>query len=140
MIPKKFKEINITILLGGPGSGSKLFQSFIDDHPEVLMIPGYILMYFYPHWDKHLKNLNSWNKIIVKFLSLHPSILDSEQMKGDDYLYNLGRNKNQKIFINKKKYVSNLRKILKDEKIFVYTYIVLYNIKCCINKIFFFSR
>ncbi|MAV76736.1 MAG: hypothetical protein CMG02_00080 [Candidatus Marinimicrobia bacterium] len=117
MIPKKFKEINITILLGGPGSGSKLFQSFIDDHPEVLMIPGYILMYFYPHWDKHLKNLNSWNKIIVKFLSLHPSILNSGQMKGDDYLYNLGSNKNQKITINKKKYVSFLRKILKDEKI-----------------------
>ena len=102
MISQKFKKIKVLALLAGPGSGSKVFQSFIDGHPQVLMIPGYILMYFYPHWKKHLKNHNNWTKIINHFLKLHPSIIDAKNLKGGDYLFNLGSNKKQSEFFKKR--------------------------------------
>ena len=52
MIEKKFKNIKTIILTVGNGSGSKYYQSFFDGHEEVLMIPGYILMYLLPHWKE----------------------------------------------------------------------------------------
>ena len=47
----------------GIGFVSKLFQSLLDSHPEVYMIPGYALMNFYPYWQKVLqhKKLNDWD-------------------------------------------------------------------------------
>ena len=117
MISQKFKKIKVLALLAGPGSGSKVFQSFIDGHPQVLMIPGYILMYFYPHWKKHLKNHNNWTKIINHFLKLHPSIIDAKNLKGGDYLFNLGLNKKQSVKINKKKFIKKLKYYLKGEEI-----------------------
>ena len=93
MIPIKFKKIKTLVLLAGPGSGSKLFQSYLDGHRQILMTPGYILMYFYPHWKKHFKFYGNWKEIIDHFLSLHPSILNANKLKGGDYLYNLGKKK-----------------------------------------------
>tara|TARA_B100000780_G_scaffold275908_1_gene243478 strand:+ start:619 stop:1989 length:1371 start_codon:yes stop_codon:yes gene_type:complete len=117
LIPKKFKKIKTLVLLAGPGSGSKLFQSFLDGHRQVLMTPGYILMYFYPHWDKHLKYHNDWKKIINHFLILHPSIIDANKLKGGDYLYNLGKNKTKSVKVNKKNFIKKLNDYLKDEEI-----------------------
>ncbi len=117
MIPKKFKKIKSLVLLAGPGSGSKLFQSFIDGHNQILMTPGYILMYFYPHWNKHLKFYDKWSKIIDHFLKLHPSIIDTKKMKGGDYLYNLGKSKKKSIKIEKKLFIKNLKFYLEDEEI-----------------------
>ena len=77
-------------MLAGPGSGSKLIQSYLDGHSQILMTPGYILMYLYPHWDKQLVNEKDWERILKKFLKLHPAILDTSKMRGGDYLYNLG--------------------------------------------------
>ena len=45
----------IVILLSGVGSGSKLFQSYLDGHSQILMTPSHILMYLIPHWKE-------WNK------------------------------------------------------------------------------
>ncbi len=117
MIPKKFKKIKTLVLLAGPGSGSKLFQSFVDGHEQVLMTPGYILMYFYPHWDKHLKNQDSWSQIIKSFLELHPSIIDAKELKGGDYLYNLGKFKNKSIKIKKDVFIKKLKFYLEGEQI-----------------------
>tara|TARA_B100001741_G_scaffold313624_1_gene320715 strand:+ start:1442 stop:2812 length:1371 start_codon:yes stop_codon:yes gene_type:complete len=117
LIPQKFKKISTLVLLAGPGSGSKLFQSFIDGHDEVLMTPGYILMYFYPHWNKHLKHYNNWSSIINHLLKLHPSIIDTKKLKGGDYLYNLGKNKKKSIKINKNSFKKKLQKFLNKEKI-----------------------
>ena len=117
MIPKKFKKIKTLVLLAGPGSGSKLFQSFIDGHHQVLMTPGYILMYFYPHWNRHLKYYNNWAKVINHFLELHPSIIDASKLKGGDYLYNLGKTKTKSVKVNKKNFVKKLNNYLKGEEI-----------------------
>ena len=117
MIPEKFKKIDILVLLAGPGSGSKLFQSYLDGHSQILMTPGYLLMYFYPHWDKHLSKENDWKTILEKFLKLHPSILNTEKMKGGDFLFNLGSKKKKKIKINKKKFNEKVLNYLLGEKI-----------------------
>ncbi|MDA9625050.1 hypothetical protein N9S55_01560, partial [Candidatus Pelagibacter bacterium] len=117
MIPIKFKKIKAVVLLAGPGSGSKLFQSFVDGHKEVLMTPGYILMYFYPHWEKHFKYFNSWINIIEYFLVLHPSLINSEKLRGGDYLYNLGEKKKEKIQIDKKFFIKRLLFYLHKEEI-----------------------
>jgi len=104
-------------LLSGPGSGSKIFQTFIDGHHQVLMTPGYILMYFYPHWNKHLKDYDSWIKIINHFIKLHPSIIDAKKLKGGDYLYNLGKYKKISIKVNKSRFIKKLKYYLKGEAI-----------------------
>ena len=105
------------VLLAGPGSGSKLVQSFLDGHSQILMTPGYILMYLYPHWDKHLIKEKNWTAILNKFLKLHASILDTEKMKGGDYLYSLGNKKKDKIRIKKKRFTSEILKYLSGEEI-----------------------
>ena len=117
MIPKKFKKIKTLVLLAGPGSGSKLFQSFIDGHHQILMTPGYILMYFYPHWNKYLKNYNNWAKVVNHFLKLHPSIINASKLKGGDYLYNLGKTKTKSVKVDKKNFIKILNNYLKDEEI-----------------------
>ncbi len=117
MIPKKFENLDILVLLAGPGSGSKLFQGYLDGHSQILMTPGYILMYFYPHWDKHLVKEKNWKVILNKFLKLHPSILDTSKMKGGDFLYNLGNKKKDKITISKKKFISKVLNFLSGEEI-----------------------
>ena len=104
-------------MLAGPGSGSKLFQSYLDGHSQVLMTPGYILMYFYPHWDKQLINQKNWKMILNTFFKLHPSILDTNKMKGGDFLYNLGNKKKRNIKINKSNFSKKVLKYLSKEEI-----------------------
>ena len=74
-------------------------------------------MYFYPHWEKYLKNCNDWKKILNKFLTLHPSLLDTNKMKGGDQLYTLGKKKNKKIKINKKLFKKKVLHYLVEEDI-----------------------
>ena len=53
--PPRFRDIpepRMVCLYTGNGSGTKLFQGFLDEHPQILMVPGYPLMYLYPHWDE----------------------------------------------------------------------------------------
>ena len=78
--------MKILLLVAGSRGGSEFFQSLLDGHSQILMAPGYILMYFYPHWDKHLVKEKNWKVILNKFLKLHPSILDTSKMKGGDFL------------------------------------------------------
>ena len=59
----------------------------------------------------------NWTKIINHFLKLHPSIIDAKNLKGGDYLFNLGLNKKQSVKINKKKFIKKLKYYLKGEEI-----------------------
>ena len=45
-------EPQVAVIYAGNGSGTKLFQSFLDGHPQIYMLPAYPLMYLYPHWQK----------------------------------------------------------------------------------------
>ena len=50
------QEPQMVALVVGNASGSKLLQSFLDGHNEVISIPGYPLVYFYPHWNEWKNN------------------------------------------------------------------------------------
>ena len=72
MIEEKFKNLKVIFISVGVGSGSKYFQSFFDNHEEVLMTPTYILMYLLPHWKEwEKKNLLKWKNYIKLLLSYH---------------------------------------------------------------------
>ena len=67
-------NLEIYALLTGSGIGTKPLQSFLDGHPKIITIPGYPLVYFYPHWKHWEETLNewSWDSIVKIFTERHP--------------------------------------------------------------------
>ena len=72
-------EPNLVAISEGMGSGSKLFQSLIDSHDEVIMVPGYALMYFYPYWEKYIEDDHNldWLNIVDRLINLFASIFNT---------------------------------------------------------------
>ncbi len=78
MIPKRFKNIRVLAILEGCGSGSKLLQNYLDNHNELLMMPGYNLMYFYPHWFELNKTNLSLTDLIDNLIKKHPALFNGD--------------------------------------------------------------
>ena len=110
----------IVALTFGNGSGSKLFQSFLDNHCQIYMIPAYPLMYFYPHWDswkKEYKNSWNWETIINIFCEKHASVIDSRRIKGNNGLTTLGDSGREHIQIDEIQFRLYLAHFLKEQPI-----------------------
>jgi len=87
------REPAVVALITGMGSGSKVYQSLLDGHPQIYMIPAYPLMYFYPHWNTwqvELRDSWNWPSVIDKFCEKHASVLDSRKIPGLNGLNSLG--------------------------------------------------
>ena len=56
---------NIVAFVVGSGAGSKYVHSLLDGHPEIYMIPGYSLMYFYPHY------LRFFDYLMIYYFLMH---------------------------------------------------------------------
>ena len=101
-----FEEINepkMVAIVHTSGSGSKVFQAFVDGHEEIFMVPAYPLMYFYPHWQEwkvSMENNWSWQNILDVFCEKHASVLDSRKIPGFNGMKNLGEKKNEYICID----------------------------------------
>jgi len=52
------REPRMIAFFAANGSGTKVCQGFLDGHPQIYMLPGYPLMYLYPHWCQWSKELN----------------------------------------------------------------------------------
>ncbi len=113
------KEPLMVSLTADCGSGSKLYQSLLDGHPEIYMISGYSLMYFYPHWFQWEEEgkLSSWTSIIDALFYNHPSLLDSRVMPGSESLNNLGQNQDEWLEIDKDKFKETLLNLLHKKEI-----------------------
>lgn len=111
--------LQMIALTCGPGSGSSVFQAFLDGHPEIMMIPGYPLMYLYPHWFQWLEEdkCNSWGSVIDALLYNHPSILDTRTMPGSDTLNCLGENQDEWLFIDQALFRKHLLAAVSDKVI-----------------------
>ena len=111
----------------GNGSGSKLFQSYLDGHPQIYMVPAYILMYLYPHWDQwkdeYRDNWN-WDTIINAFCIKHASLLDTRQIPGHDGMTTLGSDKNQWLEIDEQIFREFLTHLLRDQPISCKTFLL----------------
>ena len=68
--PLRFKDIpqpKMLCLILANGGGTKLFQSYLDNHSQLYNIPAYPLLYFYPHWnDWKTELVNDWNWDAIK--------------------------------------------------------------------------
>jgi len=111
----------------GNGSGSKLFQSYLDGHPQIYMVPAYILMYLYPHWnqweDDYRDNWN-WETIVEVFCDKHASLLDTRQIPGHDGMTTLGSDMNQWLEIEENKFRDFLGHLLRDQPISCKTFLL----------------
>jgi hypothetical protein len=110
-------EPRIVALLTGCRGGSKVFQSFLDDHPELVMVPGFPLMYLHPHfelWRRTLGEALTWERLIDLFCEKHASVLDSRRIPGASRLERLGDDARTHIEIDESAFRAALRAFLGD--------------------------
>jgi len=111
----------------GNGSGTKLLQSYIDSHPQIYMIPGYQIMYLYPHWfqwKEEMKKSWCWERIIDQFCIKHASVIDTRNVPAHDGLRTLGENKDQWIHIDESLFKRFLMHLLSDQEIEFKTFLL----------------
>ena len=114
-------------LYTGNGSGTKLYQGFLDGHPQIYMIPGYPLMYLYPHWEQwqvDLKDNWTWPAIIDAFCTKHASVLDSRCIPGNDGLSRLGKNQDEYLSIDEELFRTFLTHLLDGQPVSVRTFLL----------------
>ena len=119
-------NLEIYALLTGSGIGTKPLQSFLDGHPKIITIPGYPLVYFYPHWKHWEETLNewSWDSIVKIFTERHASVIDSRLIPGFNGLATLGDNGDDHVEIDKVKFIKYLKEYLHGKKISSRTFLL----------------
>lgn len=120
-------EPRMVAFFTGNGSGSKLFQGFIDDHPDLYMVPGYLLMYLYPHWhqwEEELADRWTWDGIVDAFCVNHASVLDTRRIPGFDGLDSLGESRSEYIAIDEALFRAYLLYLLAGEPIRSRTFVL----------------
>ena len=98
----RFKGPRMVALSEGNGSGTKLFQSLLDGHSEVLMVPGYPFMYYYPFWEFYIAPVgdNSWQLVLNQLLLRFAPVFDTRINPGSEDLDKLGKNQDQYLIID----------------------------------------
>jgi len=120
-------EPRMVALYTGNGSGTKLFQGFLDGHPEIYMVPAYPLMYLYPHWTQWREELAgnwSWTAIIDAFCIQHASVIDTREIPGYDGMSRLGDDRQGYIAINERQFKDFLLHLLQDEPMEARTFLL----------------
>ena len=104
-----------------------MFQSFLDNHEQIYMIPAYPLFYFYPHWKTWKEELEgswNWESLIEKFRTKHASVLDSRRIPGFNGLTALGESQDGYIRIDEDLFLSYLTHLLQDQPIHRHTFLM----------------
>lgn len=113
------KDLQMVAISEGAGSGTKLFQSLLDSHPNVLMVPGYALMYFYPFWEAKIlprQNL-CWPDILQAILAFFPSLFDTRKLPGSEGLDQLGESQTETLGISEAEFGKTFLAITENENI-----------------------
>ena len=95
-------------LVVGPGAGSKLLQSLLDGTEGLYTIPGYILMYFYPHYKEVKRKVRDNNKLILEILDRMPPLYNSTMMPGSESLDKIGRGSGDHFSVQKEIFLSTI--------------------------------
>ena len=109
------QEPQLVALVCSGRAGTKILQSFLDDHKNILMIPGYPLLYLYPHWATWQEQFSrdlSWERVIDLFCEKHASVLDSRRVAGLSGLERLGPQRDQHIEIDEQLFRNSLKIML----------------------------
>lgn len=111
----------------GHGSGSKVFQSYLDGHPQIYMIPAYPLLYLYPHWrrwETEMAGTWTWDTIIEAFCRQHASVIDPVSIPGHNGMTGLGESRNETVAIDSELFRRYLSHLLADEPVSIRTFIL----------------
>ena len=54
----KIKLVALSLFISG--AGTKLFQSQLGNSTQIMTLPSYPLLYFYPHWKDWKKNTKKY--------------------------------------------------------------------------------
>lgn len=113
------EEPRMIAIIEGTGSGTKLLQSLLDSHPEVCMIPGYALMYFYPYWEEYItkKKINDWAIVLESVINTFSSIFDTSINPGSETLDQLGENQDESLSVDIDKFRSFFLLFTKGESV-----------------------
>ena len=104
----------VALVAGGRG-GTKIFQSYLDNHPGILMIPGYPLMYLYPHWATWTAEAGqdfTWEQAINLFCEKHASVLDSRRVPGLTGMVGLGERRDEHTGVNEEEFRAHMGALL----------------------------
>lgn len=98
----RLENVQMVGLVECSGTGTKVLQSILDGHPEILSIPSYPMVYFYPHWQDWTSQAPdiTWKELLELFCTKHASVLDSTQIPGFNGLNNIGDNQNESLKID----------------------------------------
>ena len=116
---KVFKHINrlktYTLIIDWQRPGSGMFQACLDNHPQILQLPGIIR--FYQFWKK-----NNKKKDISKLLNLFAnddqfSSLFNSKIEKYERWDKLGPKKNKSFKIDKKIFIKHAKHLIKNEKL-----------------------
>ena len=120
-------EPRMVALCTGNGSGTKLFQGFLDGHPQIYMIAAYPLMYLYPHWEQWRHDLAdqwTWEAIVDAFCRQHASVIDPRRIPGHDGMTTLGEHQDQWLEIDEELFRAYLLHLLEGQPIASRTFLL----------------
>lgn len=126
----RFRDIpepRMVALYTANGSGTKLYQGFLDGHPQIYMVPVYPLMYLYPHWrqwEEELRDTWNWKSLIDVFCVKHASVIDTRRIPGHDGLAGLGDAQDEYISIDETLFRTYLTHLLKEEAVCARTFLL----------------
>ena len=109
--------MKVVLLVAGGRAGSDFFHSLIDDHQEILQLPGYLKI------DDNLSNILSKkfpNDISKEFIKSYPVFFDSRINKEERW-DKLGIKKNKFFKVDKKKFCEKFKILSKNKTINKFT-------------------
>lgn len=111
-----FKKLRLFSIVATPRSGSDYFQSLIDGHPQVMSFNGSFGAYvgLYPEIDFNNHDKKNILQAIKKFIKIYKCKLQTKNDK-DEGKNQLGKNKNECININLKKFKFSILKYIEIE-------------------------
>lgn len=123
----QISEPRMIALYTANGSGTKLYQGFLDGHPQLYMVPAYPLMYLYPHWQQWREELRdnwNWPALIDIFCVKHASVLDTRRIPGFDGLAALGESRSEYLSIDEASFRRYLAHLLEGESLQARTFLL----------------
>ena len=103
----------VVLLAAMTRGGIDLFQSLLDNHSEILQLPG---KFYIDEFLKKIKNKNNNSEIAQEFINCYQEYFDSRLNIVERHNF-LGQNKDEFYFIDKDKFIKKFNDLSKNKKL-----------------------